>query len=286
MSPNTMNYNELFENMAAVTAKLSKGSIADECSAGVRSTSHIDSAVLVHYPVNERPQVLVDSTLEGMVLPGGDMADYIACAYYLLDPFYQLGKAHNVSGCYHLSEVADEDFIDGDYFRQYYCFSSFVDEVTYILQLPSGGHLQLSMASQNKFTPQEVALYQQITPWILSVLEREWSDGGLTVTTTSNQEKMYQCINKAFENFGSSMLTEREAETARMLLNGHSAKSMAEKMNISIETVKVHRRNLYQKLDIASQSELFSLFLISLPLAGQAPSGDPLEAYHQPAAKS
>ena len=37
--------------------------------------------------------------------------------------------------------------------------------------------------------------------------------------------------------------------------------SMARLLAISAETVKVHRRNLYAKLGIASQAELFSQFL-------------------------
>ncbi len=39
---------------------------------------------------------------------------------------------------------------------------------------------------------------------------------------------------------------------------------MAERLAISPETIKVHRRHLYNKLDISSQPELFSLFLQSL----------------------
>ena len=56
-------------------------------------------------------------------------------------------------------------------------------------------------------------------------------------------------------------LTRRETEIAETMLAGHSSKSMARLLAISAETVKVHRRNLYAKLGIASQAELFSLFL-------------------------
>ena len=40
--------------------------------------------------------------------------------------------------------------------------------------------------------------------------------------------------------------------------------AMAERLAISPETVKVHRRHLYAKLDISSQPELFSLFIQAL----------------------
>jgi DNA-binding CsgD family transcriptional regulator len=44
-------------------------------------------------------------------------------------------------------------------------------------------------------------------------------------------------------------------------LRGNSSKAIAKRLSISQETVKVHRRNLYAKLGVSSQSELFSLFL-------------------------
>lgn len=80
-------------------------------------------------------------------------------------------------------------------------------------------------------------------------------------------------------NFGSSLLTERECRIAQYLLRGHSTRSLAERLGISEDTVKTHRKNLYTKLDIAKQSELFSLFIDSLAQAQEGLSKDPLESY-------
>jgi DNA-binding CsgD family transcriptional regulator len=46
-----------------------------------------------------------------------------------------------------------------------------------------------------------------------------------------------------------------------MVLQGHSVKSTAQELGISPETVRMHRKNLYLKLDINSQSELFAQFI-------------------------
>jgi DNA-binding CsgD family transcriptional regulator len=56
-------------------------------------------------------------------------------------------------------------------------------------------------------------------------------------------------------------LSERESEAARLILQGFSGKAMAQRMGISPETVKVHRRNLYHKLGVAGHAELFALLL-------------------------
>jgi DNA-binding CsgD family transcriptional regulator len=56
-------------------------------------------------------------------------------------------------------------------------------------------------------------------------------------------------------------LTAREVDTARLILQGFSSKAIAQQMGISPETVKVHRRNLYHKLNVNGHGELFALVL-------------------------
>ncbi|MNY59979.1 Oxygen regulatory protein NreC [compost metagenome] len=56
-------------------------------------------------------------------------------------------------------------------------------------------------------------------------------------------------------------LSARELEVGRLMLSGCSNKEIARKLAISAETVKVHRKHMYSKLGIKSQTELFSLFL-------------------------
>jgi DNA-binding CsgD family transcriptional regulator len=58
-----------------------------------------------------------------------------------------------------------------------------------------------------------------------------------------------------------AQLTARELDVGRLMLSGCSSKEIARKLEISIETVKVHKKHMYSKLGIKSQSELFSIFL-------------------------
>ncbi|MNR13716.1 Response regulator protein TmoT [compost metagenome] len=71
-------------------------------------------------------------------------------------------------------------------------------------------------------------------------------------------------VEEVFERFGRGVLSERECEVARLLLEGHSNRSASQQLRITPGTVKVHRRNLYEKLEIGSQSELFALFVREL----------------------
>ncbi len=89
-------------------------------------------------------------------------------------------------------------------------------------------------------------------------------------------------LHSALNAFGSSLLTEREAQVIKLVLHGHSTKTLAEKLSISVETVKLHRKHAYAKLEVSSQAELFYLFLDSVMSAGDYAGGDTLVSYMQP----
>jgi len=65
--------------------------------------------------------------------------------------------------------------------------------------------------------------------------------------------------------------TPRETEIVSLVLLGHSNASIGTILGISSETVKVHRRNLYAKIGISSQSELYQLFISHILSARQQP---------------
>lgn len=74
-------------------------------------------------------------------------------------------------------------------------------------------------------------------------------------------------------------MTERECRIAQLILRGHSTRSLAERLDVSEDTIKSHRKHIYTKLDIGAQSELFALFIDSLAEAQGVLSKDPLESY-------
>ena len=67
-----------------------------------------------------------------------------------------------------------------------------------------------------------------------------------------------------FQDFGRDTLTDRERDVVQLILIGHNSNSIALKLCVSLSTIKTHRRNIYSKLRISSQAELFSLFLLHL----------------------
>jgi DNA-binding CsgD family transcriptional regulator len=57
------------------------------------------------------------------------------------------------------------------------------------------------------------------------------------------------------------VLTDREREVTQLLLQGNSAKSIARLLDIAADTARNHLKHIYSKLGVASQTQLFALFI-------------------------
>lgn len=55
-------------------------------------------------------------------------------------------------------------------------------------------------------------------------------------------------------------LTEREAEVLRFMSQGYLEKEIAEKMHVSVNTIKTHRKHIYTKLHVRSRSEILKRY--------------------------
>ena len=64
---------------------------------------------------------------------------------------------------------------------------------------------------------------------------------------------------------GSQLLTPREAEILPMLQQGSSNAQIAQALQVGVETIRTHARNIYRKLGVASRQELSVMPLRDLP---------------------
>jgi DNA-binding CsgD family transcriptional regulator len=99
---------------------------------------------------------------------------------------------------------------------------------------------------------------------VLAAIRQHWRLTGDTARIAPSAADLGARVETALGRFGAGLLTEREMAIARMVLRGNSSKAIADRLAISPETVKVHRRHLYSKLGISTQPELFSRFIEAL----------------------
>lgn len=187
---------------------------------------------------------------------------------YLLDPFYLGSGKSGTSGLFRIKDLAPDRFYQGEYFRNYYIQTGLAEEIGYFVDLPGGVRVVVSlMRSDRVFSAREFQSLQSVFPVVdaairlqFPTLSQRFSDG----PTDQSQPRSNRNLGQAFENFGQSLLTPREREVVEYTLKGHSGEATGIIMNIAPGTVRIHRRNIYTKLGISSQGELFARFIATL----------------------
>jgi DNA-binding CsgD family transcriptional regulator len=194
---------------------------------------------------------------------------YIAGGY-LLDPFYHAYQAGVGDQFYSLDQIAPDQFHNSEYNLSHYHRTGILDEMVVFTPLDDGLTAATSLTrnrDQGPFTPSEIALLNAMLPVINAFVRHHWVGNDYPkplINDARSVASLQDHIQNAFRQFGRSILTSRETEVMGYILRGYSSKAMGDLLDISEGTVKIHRKNAYQKLSISSQSELFSMFINTL----------------------
>lgn len=239
--------------------------------------------LILAYLQNDRPGILAHS------LAGRDLklhVDNYLAGLYLLDPFYQAALSGLPSGFYRLDDVAPDNFSETEFYLHYYREGNISDDLGYCFALGDVGregdhiHISFSCIRGEALSEEQVSELREVEPIIKALVLKHLRLTDNQVLTRP-ESGLHRQLLQVLDEFGSSILTKREREVLRLILNGHSSQSIAGKLEIALRTVKLHRQNLYQKLDISSQAELFYLFIDSLSCLGDGDNFDPLSSYLQ-----
>lgn len=180
---------------------------------------------------------------------------YLAGAF-ILDPFYDAVRVDTSPRMVVMHEIAPDDFMQSEYFRRHYATTEIADEVGFVLQLQKDHVGVLSLCrtgSAPPFSAEDVECLRAAAPLVCALGSRHWFQ-----VPSLNLEVKNAAPAARIDH---PLLTRRELEIVTLVLKGHSNHSLAAVLELSPNTVKVHRRQIYAKLNISSQAELFSLFM-------------------------
>ena len=184
---------------------------------------------------------------------------------YLLDPLYQLGVRKSKPAMCRCRDETPDRFRSSEYFRQYYERTHLADEMDFLLDTDTKSTLVLVVGRwEARFSRADVARLRLMEPVVKAAMQRIWNAWSARHSDEERDLSMHQRLTQCFEHFGQTTLTQRERQITQLLLRGHSSKSIARELGIAPGTVMVHKRNLFSKLGITSQYELFSLFIDKL----------------------
>lgn len=221
-------------------------------------------SIVFGYPVDRRP-VLLHNGLEGARRHRAISA-YVR-GTYLVDPFYEACRNGIEDGVWRMGDVAPDDFFGTVGAHPGYvspCVSDepgvLSEEIGFFVQAEDGGRIVLSLmreAREPPFAETEMMRLREMEPVVLKALLRGFSPGRAAGMSPPRHDTTLEDV---FER-ADTPLSKREREVARLLVLGHSTESIGLILEIAVPTVKIHRKNLYAKLGVATQAEFFSLFL-------------------------
>jgi DNA-binding CsgD family transcriptional regulator len=184
---------------------------------------------------------------------------------YLLDPLYQLSLRHREPYICRFRDESPDRFRSSEYYRQYCERTHLLDEMDFVVEVTASTSLALVVGRRTRmFSKAEVARLKLIAELVFAAMQKIWDRWSDRDDGRSGDGNVHERLTQTFDNFGTGLLTQREREITKLLLRGHSTKSIARELDIAPGTVMVHKRNLFAKLDITSQYALFSRFIDEL----------------------
>lgn len=237
-----------------------------------------DNWVALRFAPAEAPLVCAESpTPDGTV--DVMFQDYLE-ALYQLDPFYIDACERPASGFVTLADVAPDNFTMTSYYQRYFRKNIVGDEVHFNYRIDARHMLAFSLGATHRYSERDLAVLALCAPWVLALMrqrlpherfglspaadsaeESEANEPGGNLAPQAHEAPTYAArFAQVAQAGGRAPLTAREVEVAMQTLSGFSTRAIAEKLSISFETVRAHKKHIYTKLNINSQSELFALF--------------------------
>ncbi|MBU9697689.1 helix-turn-helix transcriptional regulator [Rhodobacteraceae bacterium HSP-20] len=253
------------EASARVIDALHGADFAPALVSALRTVAPFEHSVTFAYRGDQRPLALHDEFPEWKrkVM----VADYQA-GPYLLDPFYLNATTGPLPRLVRLRDLAPDRFYQGEYFRNYYIRTELAEEIGFMVDAGQGVSVVLSaMRSSRAFSAREFRDLAAVLPFVAAAIRHNWSDLARRFgdgPSGGNAPALTSLIDRAFRSVGRNLLTARETEVVEYTLRGHSAEATGQALGISPGTVRIHKRNIYTKLGIGSQGELFSRFIATL----------------------
>jgi len=192
---------------------------------------------------------------------------------YVLNPVYRAHLNGIKQGVYRFRDLAPDDYFSSGFTETHKVIEAPEEEIAYMTEGWPRGYEELDVTVPIDDVTIEIDLYKRYEDGGFSEADIEQLSSHMSVIGALTR-KFWQLrsdklapnprdnsINDIYDDFGASELSNREREVIQYVLRGHSSGSIALNLDVSVTTIKTHRKRAYSKLNISSQSELFSMFL-------------------------
>lgn len=231
----------------------------------VRGQADFEMSVVLVYSQRHPPQLLHDGYTDR--ISKAALSAYLGGSY-LLDPFYVASVNGHPHGLWRMRDLAPDSFFASDFMAArdvHPCISTeagtLAEEVGFLVPVEAdltATYSLMRIADAESFSEADLGALRTVEPIVAEAIRSDWAARrSVAVPPAGSMADM----EARFASLFSDRLTATQCEVVRLILRGHSALSIAVTMGISEGTAKNHRANIYKRLRISSQGELFRLFI-------------------------
>ncbi len=264
------------EAIAGAIDQINSGSCPKHLVNAIGTLVKFDMAMSVVYSRQRKPFYVCDTFQTEKAKQG--LANYINSTY-VLNPAYAAYCGRLNSGVYRIRELSSGNRVSSDHYHtlkikrilgeelEYIteCWPHNMEEIFIAISLPANemGEISLLRArSKGGFVDADIALLNTHLPIIEAIYRQYWIKARCYASIDNTVTPMDYLLKTVFDG----QLSTRENQVVVLVLKGTGGQDIADALGISLTTVKTHRKNLYRKLGITTQTELFSLALNTLAL--------------------
>jgi DNA-binding CsgD family transcriptional regulator len=231
---------------------------------GLRAVLHADLSMLMRYSRRGSPEYLIHDGLQPE-----HMAMYLR-GLYRVDPIYRFCRRANARGVKGLAAMCAPAERSSEYFNVFLRLTGMADDLAILLPAGAGRSIGLVYERRFVFRSREIAAIRALFPVIESLHALHLRADGDRSRRGSRVERRPRAgtrglmpvkFKAALSAFLRDQLTPRERDIVHLILAGYPSSKIAERLNLSLNTIKNHRKRMYAKLDITTERELFLNFV-------------------------
>lgn len=193
---------------------------------------------------------------------------------YRVDPIYKLCRQKRVHGVKDLAAVSTPADRSGDYYNVFLRLTGMADDLVMLLPVEAETYVGIVYERKTLFRSHEIAEIRTLYPLIETLHQvhqrairgegrRDAAERPREENTDTDPAAGLTPLDHkaALASFLSRELTPREREIVHLILLGYPNIKIAERLKLSLNTIKNHKKRMYAKLDITTERELFLAFV-------------------------
>jgi DNA-binding CsgD family transcriptional regulator len=251
----------LLERVAEVADLVGKPEFYPALLAALAAHLEADLPMMMRYSAENAPEYVIHDGLQP------EHMELYRRGLYRVDPIYRLCRNETGQGVKDLTEISTAEELSGDYFKIFLRLTGMADDLAILFPVEDRASIGLVFERRTRFQRDEIAEMRVLFPLLDSLhrlhqnLSRPAGRSRRQDPGPNNPGLAPIDYRKAVDAYLRAELTPRERDIVGLILLGYPTAKIAGRLKLSVNTIKNHKKRMYNKLDITTERELFLGFV-------------------------